>query len=93
MNRYLKKGATEEQVAEADRKVRETVEAIIDEVGHRGDNAVRELSVSLDRWEPASFRLDGLKRRIDREPAGAVVEASTAQAQVGARGNRAREHS
>ena len=37
MIRYLKKGATEEQVAEVDRKVRQTVEKIIDDVGHRGD--------------------------------------------------------
>ena len=57
MIRYLKKGATEEQVAEVDRKVRQTVEKIIDDVGHRGDAAVRELSVRLDRWEPTSFRL------------------------------------
>jgi sulfopropanediol 3-dehydrogenase len=84
MIRYLKKGATEEQVVEADRKVRETVEAIITEVGHRGDDAVRELSVRLDRWEPASFRLGRaeIDALIARLPARVVEDIKFAQAQV-----------
>ena len=84
MIRYLKKGATEEQVAEADRKIRETVEAIIAEVGHRGDDAVRELSVRLDRWEPASFRLGRaeINALIASLPARVVEDIKFAQAQV-----------
>jgi sulfopropanediol 3-dehydrogenase len=84
MIRYLKKGATEEQVAEADRKIRETVEAIIAEVGHRGDDAVRELSVRLDRWEPASFRLGRaeIDALIASLPARVVEDIKFAQAQV-----------
>src|SRR6516225_99126 len=84
MIRYLKKGATEEQVVEADRKVRETVEAIIAEVGHRGDDAVRELSVRLDRWEPASFRLERaeIDALIASLPARVVEDIKFAQAQV-----------
>ncbi len=46
MIRYLKRGATEEEKFEADRKVRETVEGILDDVMRRGDVAVRELSAS-----------------------------------------------
>jgi sulfopropanediol 3-dehydrogenase len=84
MIRYLKKGATEEQVAEADRKIRETVEAIIAEVGHRGDDAVRELSVRLDRWEPASFRLgrDEIHALIAGLPARVIEDIQFAQAQI-----------
>jgi len=84
MIRYLKKGAPEEQVAEADRKIRETVEAIIAEVGHRGDDAVRELSVRLDRWEPASFRLGRaeIDALIASLPARVVEDIKFAQAQV-----------
>src|SRR5215831_4412576 len=84
MIRYLKKGATEEQVVEADRKVREIVEAIIAEVGHRGDDAVRELSVRLDRWEPASFRLGRaeIDALIASLPARVVEDIKFAQAQV-----------
>ena len=43
--------------AEADGKVRATVEAILAEIEARGDVAVRELSEKFDSWSPKSFRL------------------------------------
>src|ERR1700730_10396824 len=84
MIRYLKKGPTEEQVAEVDRKVRQTVEKIIDDVGHRGDAAVRELSVRLDRWEPTSFCLSSgeIDALIASLPAQVVEDIKFAQAQI-----------
>ena len=57
MIRYLKQGASDAEKFEADRKVRQTVEAILDDIATRGDAAVRELSAKFDKWEPASFRL------------------------------------
>ena len=39
MIRYLKCGASEEEKFEADRRVRQTVEAILDDVVRRGDAA------------------------------------------------------
>ena len=54
-----------ETAAEADRKVRQTVEAILADVAARGDAAVRELSEKFDKWSPKSFRLS---RRGDRAP-------------------------
>ena len=57
MIRYLKQGATEAEKTEADRKVRQTVEAILEDVAARGDAAVRDLSARFDKWEPQSFRL------------------------------------
>src|SRR5579864_6292076 len=57
MIRNLKRGATDEEKFEADRKVRQTVEAILDDVIRRGDSAVRELSIKFDKWEPKDFRL------------------------------------
>ena len=57
MIRNLKRGATDEEKFEADRKVRQTVEAILDDVIRRGDAAVRELSAKFDKWEPKDFRL------------------------------------
>ncbi|MFP4331456.1 MAG: histidinol dehydrogenase, partial [Spirochaetaceae bacterium] len=54
---YLKRGAAAAGAAGADKKVRETVEGILNDVEARGDAAVRELSASLDNWEPDSFRL------------------------------------
>src|SRR5271155_1369719 len=57
MIRILKRGATDAEKTEADRKVRQTVEAILDDIAARGDMAVRELSAKFDKWEPESFRL------------------------------------
>lgn len=43
--------------AEADSKVRATVEGILGDIEARGDAAVRELSEKFDKWSPESFRL------------------------------------
>jgi sulfopropanediol 3-dehydrogenase len=67
MIQVLKHGATEAEKSEADRKVRQTVEAILDDIAARGDVAVRELSAKFDKWEPASFRL------TDTEIAGLIA--------------------
>ena len=71
MIKILKRGATEAEKTEADRKVRHTVEAILDDIAARGDVAVRELSAKFDKWEPASFRLHQRRnQRPDRDAAG-----------------------
>ncbi len=57
MIRHLKHGLSDAETVEADRKVRETVEQIIDNVSAQGDTAVRELSARFDHWDPPSFRL------------------------------------
>ena len=58
--------------AEADGKVRATVEAILADIEARGDAAVRELSQRFDDWSPASFRLtDSRDRGGDVESLGA----------------------
>ena len=57
MAEWLKRGADAGAVAEADRKVRETVETILADIAGRGDAAVRELSVRFDRWDRDSYRL------------------------------------
>src|SRR3954451_2275091 len=84
MIRYLKRGATEEEKFEADRKVRQTVEAILDDVVRRGDAAVRELSAKFDKWEPASFRLSQseIQALIDSLPAQVIEDIKFAQAQI-----------
>ncbi|WP_410494102.1 histidinol dehydrogenase [Devosia sp. BK] len=43
--------------AEADSKVRSTVEGILADIEARGDSAVRELSAKFDNWLPENFRL------------------------------------
>src|SRR6201997_3423273 len=84
MIRYLKRGATEEEKFEADRKVRATVEGILDDVMRRGDAAVRELSAKFDKWEPKNFRLsaDETQALIDSLPAQVIDDIKFAQAQI-----------
>src|SRR5690349_315631 len=84
MIRHLKRGTTEAEKFEADRKVRETVEAILDDVMRRGDVAVRELSAKFDKWQPNSFRLS--RQEIDALiatlPAQVIDDIKFAQAQI-----------
>lgn len=54
---WLKKGATTEAKAEADRQVREVVEAALADIERRGDAAVREMSVKFDGWDRKDYRL------------------------------------
>ena len=84
MIRYLKKGGDAAESAEADRKVRATVEAILDDVTQRGDEAVRELSVRFDRWSPESFRLskDEIDAIVATVPAAVIEDIKFAQAQI-----------
>lgn len=54
---YIKKGRTVEQRAEADARVQETVQGILDDIRTCKDEAVRELSQKFDQWNPDSFKL------------------------------------
>jgi sulfopropanediol 3-dehydrogenase len=84
MIRYLKRGVTDEEKFAADRKVRQTVEAILDDVIARGDAAVRELSAKFDKWEPKDFRLSPaeIQALIDSLPAQVIEDIKFAQAQI-----------
>jgi sulfopropanediol 3-dehydrogenase len=54
---WLKRGIDQEEAAEADAKVRETVERILGDIARRGDEAVRELSARFDGWDRDDYRL------------------------------------
>jgi len=84
MIRILKHGASEAEKTEADRKVRQTVEAILDDIAARGDLAVRELSAKFDKWEPDSFRLSSaeINGLIATLPAQVIEDIKFAQAQI-----------
>src|SRR3954467_13431095 len=73
MATYLKRRISAEVTDELDRKVRQSVEAILEDVKKRGDRAVRELSEKFDRWSPASFR----HGKADLDAIVAKVPAST----------------
>ncbi|MBH97502.1 MAG: histidinol dehydrogenase [Rhodospirillaceae bacterium] len=57
MARYLKKGKPPNEIALEDAKIRQAVESILQEIGARGDNALRNFSQKFDKWSPKSFRL------------------------------------
>jgi len=55
--RHLKRGQSAAMHAEADAKVRATVEAILKDIEDHGDEAVRRCSRRFDQWDPADFTL------------------------------------
>jgi sulfopropanediol 3-dehydrogenase len=57
MIRFLKQAAASGDAVDSDRKLRATVEEIIDSVARRGDDAVHELSRRFDNFDRADFRL------------------------------------
>lgn len=72
MARWIKRGASVEAKADADRKVREIVECALTGIEKRGDEAVREMSIKFDNWDRADYRLS--QAEID-----ACVESLTPQ--------------
>ncbi len=57
MAKILKPGISDADAYAADVKVQEVVAGILDDIRLRGDEAVRELSVRFDKWDPPSFKL------------------------------------
>ena len=84
MAEWLKRGATAEAKADADRKVRDVVEATLADIERRGDAAVRELSVKFDRWDRDDYRLSQaeIDACIDALSPQDIKDIEFAQAQV-----------
>ncbi len=84
MAEYLKRGATAEAKADADRKVREVVEATLADIERRGDAAVRELSVKFDGWDRESYALTAQEKQdcLDQLSGQDLKDIEFAQAQV-----------
>lgn len=84
MIRYLKEGAPAEALAAADKKTRQTVEAILEDIETRGDDAVREYSRKFDKWDPPQFRLSQaeIDAAIAEVPAQAIEDIRVAREQV-----------
>ena len=84
MAEWLKRGATAQARADDDRKVRDTVEAILADIEIRGDEAVRELSIKFDRWDRDEYRLSKAEIQdcIDQLSGQDLKDIEFAQAQV-----------
>lgn len=59
MARWLKSGIDESERRDRDDAVRKVVEDAIHDIEKRGDDAVRDMSRSFDRWDRADYRLTG----------------------------------
>ena len=81
---WLKRGATAEAKADADRKVRDVVEATLANIERRGDAAVRELSVKFDGWDRESYALTAQEKQdcLDQLSGQDLKDIEFAQAQV-----------
>lgn len=81
---YLKSGKSAEDVAEADAKVRATVEQILADIEKRGDAAVCELAEKFDGHSPKNMRLseDEIQAAIAKVSEDDLDDIRFAQAQV-----------
>ena len=84
MATYIKKGIEAGEIAQADAKVRATVEGILSDIETRGDPAIRELSRKFDNWDPKTFRLSDaeIEAAISKVPKGDLDDIRFAQSQV-----------
>ena len=84
MAKWIKEGKSENEIIEADAKVRSTVENILSDVGKRGDEAVRELSKKFDNYEPENFILSEkeIETAISKVSKRDIEDIKFAQAQV-----------
>ena len=84
MARYLKTSMSSAERAEADQKVRTTVEGILADIQTRGDAAVAELSQKFDNWSPQAFRLspDAIDAAMAKVSHRDLEDIRFAQAQV-----------
>jgi sulfopropanediol 3-dehydrogenase len=82
--RHLKRGQTAAAHAEADAKVRSTVEGILKDIEARGDDAVRQYSRQFDQWDPADFTLSqaAIESAVKQLSAREVEDIHFAQTQV-----------
>jgi sulfopropanediol 3-dehydrogenase len=82
--KYLKTGISEDAAEEADAGVRATVEAIIQDIKARGDEAVRHWSSKFDNWAPDDFRLsqDAIDAAYRALSPQTIEDIRFAQAQV-----------
>jgi len=84
MAEWLKRGATAQTRADNDRDVRSKVEAILADIEHRGDAAVRDLSNRFDGWDRDSYRLEPgeIQDCIDQLTGQDLKDIEFAQTQV-----------
>ena len=82
MATHLKRRIAKEVTDELDRKVRKTVEDILDDVRKRGDAAIREYSEKFDRWAPKKLTKAEIDAILANVPPQTIADIKFAQAQI-----------
>ncbi|NYF33978.1 histidinol dehydrogenase [Sphingopyxis sp. JAI108] len=84
MATWLKRGAPQQQRADIQKSVSETVERILADIEARGDAAVRELSQKFDGWNPESLVLSDREKQdcLDQLSSQDLKDIEFAQTQV-----------
>ncbi len=82
--RHLKAGTLPSVRAEQARAIQASVEAILEDIERRGDDAVRELSIRFDGWDRESYRLTPAEIQdcVDQLDEQALSDIEFAQTQV-----------
>lgn len=81
---WLKRGAPQQQRADIQKSVAETVDRILTDIAERGDAAVRELSQRFDNWNPESLALSDREKQdcLDQLSSQDLKDIEFAQTQV-----------
>src|SRR5256714_4185511 len=82
MANYLKRRIAQEVTDEMDRKVRHTVEGILDDVKKRGDAAVREYSEKFDKWTPKKLGKADVDAIVGKVSPSTLADIKFAQAEI-----------
>jgi sulfopropanediol 3-dehydrogenase len=82
MATHLKRRIAKEVTDELDRKVRKTVEDILDDVRKRGDAAIREYSEKFDKWAPKKLTKAEIDAILAKVSPQTIADIKFAQAQI-----------
>jgi sulfopropanediol 3-dehydrogenase len=84
MAKILKPGISDEAAHAADVKVQQIVAGILEDIRLRGDDAVRELSIKFDNWDPPSFKLtdEQIQEVIATVDPQTIIDLKFAQEQI-----------
>jgi sulfopropanediol 3-dehydrogenase len=81
---FVKKGISEDSSKATDKRVRDVVSEILDDIRTRGDEAVRAYSAKFDNWSPPSYRLSAveIERHVQSVPKETLDDIRFAQTQI-----------
>ncbi|TLS36710.1 histidinol dehydrogenase [Pseudalkalibacillus caeni] len=84
MATFLKQGKNDQEVQEADVKVKEAVSEVLKNIEENGDEEVRKLSEKFDKWSPEQFRLtdEQIQNIVDSVPEQVLNDIKFAQEQI-----------